>query len=365
MSESLKTKARSKSSLNSKAPGERPATSETSNRTSRRPAGSAGGEAFSRAAVIDRPRSVVVHSRQRVEPAAGQVRVRLEGCGVCGSNVPTWEGRPWFQYPLEPGAPGHEGWGVVDAVGDGVQGLQAGDRVALLSYHAFADDDVAPADAVLKLPPECDGRPFPGEPLACAMNVFRRSDVQTGHTVAIVGIGFLGALLTQLCTAAGARVVAISRRQFARQIATECGALAALPQQDVQQTLQAVAQATGQQHCDRVIEATGHPEPLDLAGQLTRIGGRLIIAGYHQDGPRQIDMQLWNWRGLDVINAHERDPAVYMQGMRDAVAAIADGRMDPHSLYTHRFPLDRLADALECTRTRPDGFLKALITTDQ
>ena len=38
--------------------------------------------------------------------------------------------------------------------------------------------------------------------------------------------------------------------------------------------------------------------------ELTRVRGRLVVAGYHQDGPRQVDMQLWNWRGLDVINAH-------------------------------------------------------------
>jgi threonine dehydrogenase-like Zn-dependent dehydrogenase len=114
--------------------------------------------------------------------------------------------------------------------------------------------------------------------------------------------------------------------------------------------------------CDRVIEAIGKQRPLDLAAELTRERGRLIIAGYHQDGPRQVNMQLWNWRGIDVINAHERDPLVYMQGIRDAIDAVATGRLDPAPLYTHRFPLDRLDDALNATRDRPDGFLKALVT---
>ncbi len=52
----------------------------------------------------------------------------------------------------------------------------------------------------MALPPELAGQPFPGEPLGCAMNIFRRSDIQPGQTVAIVGIGFLGALLTRLAT---------------------------------------------------------------------------------------------------------------------------------------------------------------------
>jgi len=73
-------------------------------------------------------------------------------------------------------------------------------------------------------------------------------------------------------------------------------------------------------------------------------------------------MQLWNWRGLDVINAHERDPQVYLDGMRAAVEAVAGGALDPAPLFTHRFPLARLGEALMATRDRPDGFMKALVT---
>jgi threonine dehydrogenase-like Zn-dependent dehydrogenase len=70
---------------------------------------------------------------------------------------------------------------------------------------------------------------------------------------------------------------------------------------------------------------------------------------------------LWNWRGLDVINAHERDPAIYIQGIRDAIDAVAEGRLDPSSLYTHSYPLDRLDQALDDTRDRPGNFIKALV----
>ncbi len=84
-----------------------------------------------------------------------------------------------------------------------------------------------------------------------------------------------------------------------------------------------VKQLTGGQLCDRVIEVVGEQWPLDLAAELTRERGRLIIAGYHQEGPRQVNMQLWNWRGLDVINAHERDPKVYLEGIRLAVDAVS------------------------------------------
>ena len=315
-----------------------------------------------RATVITGPRTAETRRVERPEPGPGEVLLRLEGSGVCGSNLPYWEGRPWFAYPGEPGAPGHEGWGCIEAVGDGVSEVRPGDRVAALSSHAYADYDVAPADAVVPLPPELAGRPFPGEAIGCAMNAFRRAAVQPGETVVVIGIGFLGALLTRLASGAGARVIAISRRPFALEVAREQGAEVTIPLDEHQRIVEEVAHLTDGRLADRVFEVVGLQRPLDLAAELTRVRGTLVIAGYHQDGPRQVDMQLWNWRGLDVVNAHERDPGAYVWGMRDGAAAVADGRLDPFPLYTHAFPLDRAADALEAMRSRPEGFLKALVT---
>ena len=315
-----------------------------------------------RAAVVTGPGKVRVDDVARPEPGPGQVRLRLAGSGVCASNLTPWAGPEWMRFPTEPGALGHEGWGVIDAVGAGVEGLQAGQPVAALSYHAYAEYDVADAAAVVPLPDALAGQPFPGEPLGCAMNIFRRSEIAPGQTVAIVGIGFLGAILTRLASEAGARVIAVSRRPFSLEVARAMGAAETIPMADHEGIIGAVKELTGGAFCDRVIEAVGKQWPLDLSAELTRERGRLIIAGYHQDGPRQVNMQLWNWRGLDVINAHERDPEVYMAGIRAAVAAVTSGRLDPRPLYTHVYPLERLGEALDATRDRPDGFLKALVT---
>jgi threonine dehydrogenase-like Zn-dependent dehydrogenase len=315
-----------------------------------------------RAAVLAGPGKIVLDQVALPEPGPGQVRVRLEGCGVCASNLTPWEGPEWMTFPTEPGALGHEGWGVIDGLGEGVQGLSLGDRVAALSHKSYAEWDIADVGAVVKLPETLAGKPFPGEPLGCAMNIFRRADIQAGQTVAIVGIGFLGAILTRLATDAGARVIAVSRRPFSLDVAKAYGAAEVVPMDDHWKIIERVRELTGGVFCDRVIEAVGKQWPLDLAAELTMERGKLIIAGYHQDGPRQVNMQLWNWRGLDVINAHERDPQVYAQGIREAVEAVASGRLDPGSLYTHTYPLERLDEALNATRDRPDGFLKALVT---
>jgi threonine dehydrogenase-like Zn-dependent dehydrogenase len=313
------------------------------------------------AAVVTGPGKIEVERHPLPHPGPGQVRVRLEGCGVCASNLTPWAGPEWMKFPTEPGGLGHEGWGKIDAVGEGVDGLAVGDRVAALSYHSYATHDIAEADAVVKLPPELAGKPFPGEPLGCAMNIFRRAEIISGQTVAIIGIGFLGALLTQLAVGAGARVIAIARRPFALDIAKEVGAAETIAMNDHWQIIEEVKRLTDGKFCDVVIEAVGKQWPLDLAAELTKERGRLVVAGYHQDGPRQVNMQMWNWRGFDVINAHERDPKMYIQGIRDAIEAVVDGRLDPERLYTNRYPLSELDEALNATRDRPDGFLKALV----
>src|SRR5690606_8592124 len=70
-----------------------------------------GAQPTMRAAVIAGPRMTRVERIERPEPGPGEVRIRVEGCGVCGSSAPVWEGRPWFEYPQAAGAPGHEAWG--------------------------------------------------------------------------------------------------------------------------------------------------------------------------------------------------------------------------------------------------------------
>lgn len=314
-----------------------------------------------RAAVFQGGGRVELERRQRPQPDAGQVRVRLEGCGVCASNLPVWAGRPWFEYPFAPGAPGHEGWGEIDAVGDQVDQWRVGDRVALLSGRAYAEYDLADAETMVRLPPSLDGLPLPGEPLACAMNIFRRSDIRAGDTVAVVGVGFIGALLVQLASRTGARVIALSRRTYSLQVAQSCGAVATLTTEDSHAAIGAIHELTQGSGCPRVIEAAGEQSTLDIASGISAEGGRLIIAGYHQDGLRQINMQQWNWRGLDVVNAHERDPQVALRGLQEAVDAVEEGRLDPFPLLTHHYPLDLLANAFEAMSRRPDGFLKATV----
>ena len=85
-----------------------------------------------RAAVLTGPGQVRVIDVPRPDPGPGQVRVRLEGCGVCASNLGPWAGPDWMRFPTEPGGLGHEGWGTIDALGEGLEGISPGQRVAAI-----------------------------------------------------------------------------------------------------------------------------------------------------------------------------------------------------------------------------------------
>src|SRR4051812_37240268 len=122
------------------------------------------------AAVLTRPGFFEIQNVSIPDVKENEVRIKVEGCGICASSLPLWSGREWFNYPVDAGSPGHEGWGIVDVVGDKVQKVKSGDRVAFLSGKAYAEYDIASEGALVKLPDSLDNIYFPGEPLGCAMN---------------------------------------------------------------------------------------------------------------------------------------------------------------------------------------------------
>lgn len=312
-----------------------------------------------RAAVLVNPGRFEVREVARPEIGDQDVGVQIEYCGICSSNMGPWKGAPWFTYPFPPGAPGHEAVGLVEEIGPLVKGLKIGERVAVISNGGFAEYNVVNASAAVSIGDL--GFPFLGEPLGCAMNVFRRSGIRKGDWITIVGIGFLGAILVQLAVGAGAKVIAVSRRPGVLSLAKEYGAQLVLPFADRAEIEDRVRNVTGSKLCDVVIEAAGVQETLDLASDLTKTRGRLVIAGYHQDGPRTVNMQEWNWRGLDVINAHERELAVYVEGIRAAAGVVSRGEILLAGLISGVYRLDEIGQGFAAMGQKPDGFIKGIL----
>jgi threonine dehydrogenase-like Zn-dependent dehydrogenase len=287
-------------------------------------------------------------------PGPGQVLVKVLACGVCGSDLNAWRGVEGIHFPLAPGLPGHEVWGEVADAGPGVEGLAPGQPVTGMMQAGYAQYALAAAEDVVALPSALAAAPVLGEPLACAANVVRRVAWRPGDEVAVVGFGYIAALIVQqLFAGQSARWIAVSRRLESRALAERLGAAAAYP-----------FEAVPDDQWDRypiVIEATGVQQALDYATWLTAYGGRLVIAGYHADGPRTVNMQSWNWKGIDVVNAHERKPELYARGLREAMNRILEHRLDPSALVSHRWPLGELGTALATAESRPPDYLKGLV----
>ncbi|HYO96094.1 MAG TPA: zinc-binding dehydrogenase, partial [Polyangiaceae bacterium] len=203
-----------------------------------------------RAARIVAPCQIEIENVEVQDPGPRDVRFRVQGCGICASNLGPWFGLPWTKYPLGPGESGHEAWGVVEDVGKEVTTVNPGDLIAAVSYNAYAEYDIAPQDALVRLPSAFADVPFPGEPLGCAMNIYERSRIRAGQVVAIIGIGFLGAILIRLASLAGAKVIAISRRPFSLSLAREMGATEVIPMEDHHAIIERVKEVTNGRLCD-------------------------------------------------------------------------------------------------------------------
>lgn len=311
------------------------------------------------AAIIDAPGQIHVDEVTTPQPGPNEVLVQIEGCGVNPDDVISWENG---KYPMRPGAPGREAWGWVAAVGADVHRIKVGERVAMLSQYGFAEYDVAVEDDVMPLPLQTLEMPFPSLVLAQAMNIFIRSRVSDGMTVAVVGAGILGSILANLSASAGANVIVLSRRQFALDLAYELGAShTVLMTKQQHNTVEKVANLTLGGMCDVVFEATGYQKPLLIATELTKEGGQLILAATHVGGLREVNLELWSKRGLDIVNAHSRDQDSLRQGLHQAIDEAGRGLLNPGPVCSHFFTLDEVGEALAITKQRPDGFLKALI----
>jgi D-arabinose 1-dehydrogenase-like Zn-dependent alcohol dehydrogenase len=207
-----------------------------------------------RAMIVPAP-GAKLRFEEREVPAPGreEVRIRVEACGVCHSDVMTFAGAPGLTYPR---IPGHEVIGIIEAVGEAVSGWQAGTRVGVgwspgacghcgqcRHFNLFACENIqgatgvtrdggyathmlAHASALARVPAELD--PVESAPLLCAgittFNALRNCGAGAGELVAIHGVGGLGHLGIQFAARLGFRVVAVNRGRDKAQLARSLGA---------------------------------------------------------------------------------------------------------------------------------------------
>lgn len=303
--------------------------------------------------------STVVDEPAR-EPGEGEVLIRIDTCGVCASELHPWmDGVSHYPYRF-----GHEPAGVVEQVGAGIGSVAVGDRVTGLFQGAFSELCVANEEEVVRVPEGVRDESALGEPLACLVNAQRRTPIELADRIALIGLGYMGLGMLQLLKLRGpSRIIAIDIREEARDKARELGADEVYHPSDVPDAyfLTQFQDWNSDRGLDVVVEASGTQPGLTLAGKLVRAHGVLSILGYHQGGDRQVDVQMWNWKAIDVVNAHVRRREDLLESMRIGLALEEKGLIDIGGLVTHRFGLDEIDQAYSALRDKPPGFIKAVV----
>jgi threonine dehydrogenase-like Zn-dependent dehydrogenase len=317
------------------------------------------------------------HGRVRVDDlpdpeleAATDAIVRVTRSAICGSDLHLVHGKA----PLEPGEPiGHEAVGIVERIGDQVEGVSVGDRV-VVSFNAVCGrcrfcrtgqsalcDDLSifgygvfgggmpgaqaerlrvPNASVnlLRVPEEVDddAAVFVGDALASGFYAASLADAGPDDVVAVLGSGPVG-----LCSILGLRVdgggpvYALDRDRTRLALAEDMGAVPV--HVDERNPATALAEATDGRGADAVIEAVGHPDAFEGAVDVVRRGGTVVVLGVYAHETTELQLGAFWSRALTVRFAG-LTPVLPWWG--PAMAAVERGDVDPRPIVSHRLPLE-------------------------
>jgi len=304
--------------------------------------------------------------------ADDDVIVRIEACGICGTDLNILATPP--AHKATPGIViGHEGVGIVAAVGPAVKHVQPGDRVVIANrltcgkcdycrrgldnqctnYQtigttidgAFAPTLRAPARALWKIDPAVprdDAALF--EPLSCAVGSIKRAPFQPGDNVAIIGAGPMGLLFALLYQSMGAgKVILLDVAPYRLEFAQEIGMDAALNVTQVDAPAE-IKQLTGL-GADIVVDAVGNQ--IDQAIHLVRRGGHVILFGLRPHDNPPVNQYTITRYDLTLHGAF-----VGLHPFAQTIQLLESRRVQPSILVTHRLPLTELSRGVELMRTQ-------------
>ena len=338
-----------------------------------------------RAFRVERPGHAGVVDEPVPVPGPGEVLVRVEAVGICGSDLELVKGTRDAAFTRYPVVPGHEWAGVVAETSAAHPHLPVGTPVVVEGHHfcrqcapcragrthlcanydeyGFTRDGgyreyvAARADLCHPLRQATTAMGALSEPTACALHAVERSGITHEDHVVVIGAGPIG-LLAAACAAAcrPARLVVADVRDTTLAVARAVGATDTVcaPAADLSS---AIREGLGQ-GAAVVIEAAGHPLAQVAAADVLARGGRLTvlgIAGSDRTAPFNFDPLVFRDARLEAVFAYPS--AVFGR----AVRLIDEGRIDPSPLVTHRLPLSLVEGALAMLDARTEPAIKVLL----
>jgi D-arabinitol dehydrogenase (NADP+) len=324
-----------------------------------------------KAVVYEAPRRFAVKEIPTPEAGPGQVRIKVQQVGVCGTDVHIHHGDFNAVFPL---IPGHELVGAIDALGDGVDGFTLGEQVTVnpniycgqcdyclagrlilcsnlkglgSNYPGFfAEFVVVAADLVFSVEGLDPDTAVFTEPASCAMHGVETLAPRPGSTALVFGAGPTGLLLAQLIKASGAAEVTVAApTQFKLDTARRLGIdhTVLIDRDDPEGNKAKLLEASGADGYDYVVEASGSTAVGNICVPLTRNGGTVMVYGVT--------------RNEDVVSFHPFDVfrrEITIKGsfaeitsFGAAIRALRSGRIRTEGILTHRFSLDDYDKALD------------------
>lgn len=306
------------------------------------------------------------------EVSSGQVRVAIQAAGVCGTDLHAAHGR--LPVPTLPVVMGHEGAGIVDAVGEGVSAFREGDRVLLLPSETcgtcpaceaghlglcpgarifgmardgtFAERIAVPASCALPLPGgvRFEHGAILADAVATAYHaVATRAGIRGGERIAVVGCGGVGYHAILLARLLGAKtIVAVDASEGALRRAAAAGADATVDA-GAADARKAIRKAAGAEGPELVIEYAGRKASVELALASVARGGRVIVGGVGMESPELGPLISFVGKEIGVLGSMGYTRAE----LERVVELAASGKLDLSGSITRSYPLERAAEALD------------------
>jgi len=334
-------------------------------------------------ALMTSPGKIEFREVARPVPQTGEVLVRIERIGVCGSDIHVYHGlHPYTSYPV---VQGHEVAGVVAELGADVASLALGDVVVVMPqvtcgacypcrhgmYHICDNLKVmgfqtggaaqeyfsAPAEMVLKV---SDGTSMDEaamiEPIAVAAHALGRVGSVAGLKVLVLGAGTIGNLVAQVARASGAASVMITDvSEYKLAKARGCG-FEHVINPAVTDLGEGIVEAFGPDKADLILECVGVQATISQAITNARKGSTIVVVGVFGKRP-EVDMGLVQDRELSLLGTLMYQKKDYER----AIELVADGKMRLGDMITHRFPFDQYAQAYEAIEASGGNYLKVMI----
>jgi (R,R)-butanediol dehydrogenase / meso-butanediol dehydrogenase / diacetyl reductase len=320
-----------------------------------------------RAAFFEGNRTLRVGDCVAIAPGAGQVQIKVEYCGICGTDLHLFHGAMSQRLTL-PHVMGHEMSGTLAAVGTAVADWHVGDRVtvrpldpcgacpACTAGHShichnlkFIGIDTpgalqglwtVPAHTLHRLPDSLSLREGAlVEPIAVACHDVRMSELQAGELAVVIGGGPIGILIALVAQARGARVLLAEVNHFRLALAHELAIDAVNPLEADLPAL--VNQRTGGGGADVVFEVSGSAAGSEMMTRLPRTRGRIVVVAIYAEPPK-VDLFRFFWRELKLAGARVYEP----EDFQHAIHLAASGKLPLARLVTDVLPLGRLEEAM-------------------